>query len=95
MRQSVDPAIAERRLSFKTSSTESKEVRVILGKPTQSDKGDYCCQVQILGVGDERVRPIYGLDSMQALQLALRFISSQLDDYRKDLRWVENDDLGF
>jgi len=72
-----------------------QRVRVIIGLPIQSqDKVDYSCQVQILGLGDEQIRSIYGLDSMQALQLALRFLSEQLADYRKNLRWVGNEDIG-
>lgn len=67
----------------------------MVGKPTESEgKQDYYCQVQIMGLGDEKIRSIYGLDSMQALQLAVRFISAQLDRYRKDLRWLDNEDIG-
>jgi hypothetical protein len=95
VRELINSVIAERKLSYEDDAAHCKDVCVILGKPTESDKGDYFCQVQILGLGDEKLRPIYGIDSMQALQLALRFISSQLDDHRKNLRWVENEDSGF
>jgi hypothetical protein len=95
MKSSMDAVIAERRLTFGSGPT-AKEVKVMLGKPMESaDKADHYCEIQILGVGDEKVRPIYGLDSMQALQLALRFISQQLAKYEKELRWVENKDIGF
>ena len=68
---------------------------MIVGRPTESDnRQDYYCQVQVLGLGDEKIRSVYGLDSMQALQLAIRFISAQLDRYRKDLRWLNNEDIG-
>ncbi len=95
MKASMDSIIAERRLTFGDGPT-AKEVRVTVSKPVESaDKADHYCQIQIIGVGDEKVRPIYGLDSMQALQLALRFISEQLANYKKELRWVENEDIGF
>lgn len=96
VKPSIDAVVAERQLTLKSPPAEAKEVRVIVGKPTQSpDKADYYCQVQIIGLGDEKVRPIYGLDSIQALQLALRFIAQQLEEHRKELRWVENEDIGF
>jgi hypothetical protein len=95
MKKFIRSTIAERRLTLRNGSPNPKEVRVIVGKPTESDdKQDYYCQVQILGLGDEKIRSIYGLDSMQALQLAVRFISAQLDKHRKYLRWLNNEDIG-
>ena len=91
----ISSTIAERRLTFRNGSPKPKEVRVIVGKPKESDhKQDYYCQVQILGLGDEKIRSVYGLDSMQALQLTIRFISAQLDRYRKDLRWLNDENIG-
>jgi hypothetical protein len=95
MNPSVDSVIAERQLTLKSDSTPDKEVRVVVGKPTQSEDRDYYCQVQIVGLADENVRSIYGLDSMQALQLALRFISTQLEEHRNVLYWVGDKDIGF
>lgn len=95
MKPSIDSVIAERQLVRK-DVTPNKKVSVLLSKPMRSeDKADYHCEVQILGLGDEKARPIHGFDSMQALQLALRFISQQLDSHRKNLRWVGNEDIGF
>jgi hypothetical protein len=88
--------IAERQLTFKDESSTSKDVRVVLGRPTKSnDMEEYSCEVQILGLGDEKVRRIYGIDSMQALQLAIGFISGMLNLYRPGLTWLGNDNIGF
>lgn len=95
-KKSVEPVIAERRLTRANVSPKLREVRVVLGKPVKSgSKMAYCCPVQIVGLGDDKIRPIYGLDSMQALQLALRFVSEYLSSCRDSLRWVGNKDIGF
>jgi hypothetical protein len=87
--------VAERFLAFQDDSTEAKEVRIILGKPVESHgKAEYACQVQIVGLSDEKVRTIYGVDSIQALQLALKFASQMLENYRPKLRWLGNEDIG-
>ena len=96
MNLAADRVIAERRLTFKDQSSNPKDVRVVLGGPTHStDKQEYSCDVQIVGLGDAKVRRIFGVDSMQALQLALKFISEMLNRYRGSLTWLGNDDIGF
>jgi hypothetical protein len=90
-----DHVIAERQLTFEERSSHPKDVRVLVGRPVQAaETEEYSCAVQILGVGDEKVRQIYGMDSMQALQLGLRFISEMLDNYRAGLLWLGNKDIG-
>lgn len=43
--------------------------------------------MQLVGVGDEKVRPIFGVDRVQALQLALKFLDPLLLRYGDRLRW--------
>ena len=88
--------IAERRMTLNTGPGNTTEVKVALSRPMKSaNEAEYACSVQILGLGDEKTRSIYGVDSMQALQLALRFASQMLEDHRKNLRWLGNEDIGF
>jgi hypothetical protein len=95
VKPSIESVIAERIL-VRNDLTPSKMVTVLVSKPIRpKGENDFHCEVQILGLGDEKVRPIYGFDSMQALQLALRFVSEQLESHRKNLRWVDNEDIGF
>ena len=96
MNLAADRVIAERRLTFKDQSSNPKDVRVVLAGPTHStDKQEYSCDVQIVGLGDAKVRRIFGVDSIQALQLALKFISEMLNRCRGSLTWLGNDDIGF
>src|SRR5438552_6043522 len=62
MNLAADRVIAERRLTFKDQSSNPKDVRVVLGGPTHStDKEEYSCDVQIVGLGDAKVRRIFGV----------------------------------
>jgi hypothetical protein len=38
-------------------------------------------------VGDEKVRPIFGVDTVQALQLAIRYLDPLLVQHGDKLRW--------
>ena len=75
------------------------EVILYLGKPQPfPDSSGFFCPLQILGVGDEKVRYAGGVDGIQALQLALRMAGSLLDtlapDVRGKLRWEGSNDFG-
>jgi len=56
----------------------SREILVKVGKPRLSDHNDYFCPIQVTGIGDERVYSIYGVDSVQALELGMRALGSEL-----------------
>lgn len=79
-----------------------KKVSVQIGKPEKfQNSEDYYCPYQIVGVGDGKIRHAGGIDSIQALLLALKKIGtdlSSLDVYKTgDLKWEggEKGDLGF
>ena len=64
------------------------------------NRADFACECQIAGLGESRVRRIYGLDAFQSLQLTLRFISTMLNHHREEAQgriyWQEpGDDMGF
>jgi Domain of unknown function (DUF6968) len=77
----------------------SREVILHLGKPRPfPDSSGFFCPIQIVGVGDEKVRYAGGVDEIQSLQLALRMAGVLLEtlaaDVRANLRWKGNTDLG-
>ena len=74
----IEP-IVERTLFLKnTVSGETKKLSIRIGTPYWSIEGEIAlCPVKILGLGG-RVRDIVGIDPMQALVFALRFVESQL-----------------
>jgi hypothetical protein len=91
--------IASRRLTF----SDGRTITVRIGKPRKFPDGtDYYCPYKIAGIGDERIRYAGGVDAVQALQLTLARIGSDLytSDEAKSraLRWeggsIEGD-LGF
>jgi hypothetical protein len=82
-------------------STLPKRPEVRLGRPEISPDGlSFRCPIQIHGLDGDKVRYIYGVDSMHALQLALKIIAARLHSYTPEgderLYWFEEvDDLGF
>jgi hypothetical protein len=81
-------------------------IRVLLGKPhtrlNASNNELTFCPYQILGIGDEKVRAAGGVDAIQALQLAMEMIGSELyfklnRRHNNGLRWEggKDGDLGF
>jgi len=98
---SMGEVIAERALTVLQGDGYTKQVFVRLGKPQSSPQGDESyCPIQFVGLGDERIRQIFGIDTFQALQLTLRYISFRLHHYRKESNlilyaWEQGDDMGF
>jgi hypothetical protein len=72
----VGTIIASREFTIK----EGGKVTVIIGKPERIPASeDYYCPYQIRGLGDEKVSYSPGVDSVQALVLALTDIGSRLN----------------
>lgn len=88
--------IAERELNYNSVNGEQRLI-VKLGKPRPCSKleGDWECPIQI----GESVKLAFGVDSYQALSMALQLISIDLrylkDKQKIDLNWLGMDDLGF
>ncbi|HXM69270.1 MAG TPA: hypothetical protein VN911_21265 [Candidatus Acidoferrum sp.] len=100
----IGEVIAERSLYLE--GQPATKIRVLLGRPQErpaaSDEGLSLCPYQILGIGDEKVRFAGGTDSVQALQLAMEMIGSELyfkinRRHNHKLRWEggKAGDLGF
>jgi hypothetical protein len=68
---------AERRLLL-AGEGGGRRITVQLG-PIRHHPQDASCQYRIVGFGPDVTREIWGLDSIQALQLALTAIGSDLD----------------
>ena len=75
-------------------------VTVMIGKPKPFPDGqDYYCPYQIRGLGSEGVRYAGGVDSVQALVMALEGIRTTLSTSQEAkagrLNWLDQSDLGF
>lgn len=76
--------IASRSFAIRGSPKKKAELRI--GTPVEFD-GDAYCPVQLVGIGDEKIRRIFGVDTLQALQLAVRFLEPQVLRFGAQLRW--------
>jgi hypothetical protein len=69
----------------------SREILVKIGKPQLSEHKDYLCPIQVTGIGEESVSGIYGVDSVQALELAMRSLGAELQrlntQHQGRIRW--------
>ena len=76
--------IASRRFRIGRSDRRFAELRI--GLPV-ADGRDAFCPVQLVGVGAEKVQRVYGVDSVQALQLATRLLEVMLLRYGSRITW--------
>ncbi len=80
--------IAERRLEFRANAGWSRDVWVRFGKPqveASSERGRWFCPYQIAGLNSDRVVAIFGIDSMQAVVLAMHTIPAELAALMREL----------
>ncbi|WP_438356942.1 DUF6968 family protein [Cystobacter fuscus] len=93
-REPTGPILAERK--FKSSAGARTSIRV-RAPARDSRTGNYRCSVEWVHSGKRELFELWGIDSMQALQLALRAAGDLVNGDEEDLRWVGSDDghLGF
>ena len=79
--------IADRRLTFQADAGWSRDVDVRIGRPIpdplEADRA-WMCPYQIVGLGRDRVVGIFGVDSVQALLLAVHTIPAELAAFMRD-----------
>jgi hypothetical protein len=88
--------IAERVLKA-TIRDKSFDVIVRFWKPMAHPKGGWACLYKFIGIGNEKLRYAVGIDAVQALQLAMFAVGTELSVLRKDVKlaFLEENDLGF
>ncbi|MFY0527393.1 DUF6968 family protein [Archangium gephyra] len=90
------PIMAERRFESAGGSGPRASIRV-RAPVKDSRTGNYKCSVEWVHSGEKELFELWGIDSMQALQLAIRAAGDLVKGAEGDLRWVGSDDgyLGF
>jgi uncharacterized protein DUF6968 len=68
--------VAESVVFAENASTHRRKSWIRVARPEPDPQGDFQCSVELKGL--ERGRKIYGVDSFQALVLALRFLESRI-----------------
>lgn len=89
------PAIAERTFDLVENGIH-RDLRLRVGTP-KARENDWVCQIQVVGIEDDHIFEIFGIDSLQALQLAVTFIGSLLKAKQEDgveITWLGKTDLG-
>jgi hypothetical protein len=75
-----------------------RPVILTIGVPQPVPGSDWGCAVQVTGLDRLLSRPrfVFGIDGLQALQLAIQFASATLETSGYKLEWLgQTDDLGF
>lgn len=90
------PIMAERRLESPGGAGQRASIR-IRAPARDSRTGNYKCSVEWVHSGEKELFELWGIDSMQALQLAIRAAGDLVNGDKGDLRWVGSDEgyLGF
>ena len=77
LKRVLEDVIAER-VFLRSDGTE---VRALVARPSRREV-DWGCEFQILGVEHDKIYDVPGVDSLQALHLALAMMSIQLEEYQ-------------
>lgn len=93
MNEGPQEVIAHREFDVPGGSTPAV---LRIGRPEAHPDGDWVCAVQITGLGDDEVYEAAGVDSLQALTMALQMARVRLESHRRTQRiaWLSGDDLG-
>ena len=88
--------MAERRFALSDKPGEHASIRV-RAPVKDSRTGNYRCGIEWIHSGEKELFELWGIDSMQALQLAIRAAGDLVNGYKGDLWWIGSDDgyLGF
>ena len=94
-----DP-IAVRELEAAGAGDELRPVFVRFGRPERDPApgGDWQCAFQITGLGEDDVECAFGVDSVQALQLAFQAVGARLfaaDGRGQSITWLGMREVGF
>jgi len=97
MQVSMTEVIAVRR--FWWDGEPDRHLLVSIGRPAQTadSKGEFYCPIQTTGFGNDTfVQPIFGVDAIQAIELAIRYVAWRMFDISAKnggrLRWEFGDD---
>jgi hypothetical protein len=92
--------IVERVFKVTDEDGTTGEVKLQIGKPYRVAESNsslmWRCPFQIIGVGSGKVHTAPGMDSLDALLLALRLAESYLlsERRREKITWLDDEDLG-
>lgn len=96
----VPDHVGERVLEVSTGADKPDRVTLRVAAPERDPLpgGDWRCRYAVLGLGDPVLRYAYGVDTLQALQLAMaglaNHVRAQAVELGAELSWIGGEDLG-
>jgi len=75
---------------------QGEKITLRISKPKKDRHGDWKCDFQIQGLGDDEIKAAHGIDSMQAITVAIQAIRAFLTKSGRELTWEggEKGDIG-
>lgn len=97
----LNEVFVERELESRDINGDSGYVKLQIGKPQLLEEKNtarmWRCLRQIVGIGEQKVRASYGMDSLQALLLSIESAEIELEVLGKQegkiLTWLGGNDL--
>ena len=86
--------IARRKIKAIDPRGKTHDLEIVIGQPFEVSQDEWACPVSMEGIYKHR-GPIFGVDSMQALLLAIKFLKDLLIDFSEKggkLFWPESSD---
>lgn len=72
--------VASRKLKAVDSAGKTFDLTIVIGLPFEVGQDEWACPVSLEGLYKQR-GPIFGVDSFQALMLAIKFVKDLLEDF--------------
>jgi hypothetical protein len=76
--------ICERDLEISKNGIKIKDAKIIIYQAQKMQAGEWKCDYQIIGINEDRIFGICGVDSFQAVQEANKVIENHLEIFRRD-----------
>jgi hypothetical protein len=76
----IENIIASRKVKAVDSKGKAFNLEIVIGLPFQVSQDEWTCPVSLEGLYKHR-GPIFGVDSLQALMLAIKFVKDLLEDF--------------
>ena len=80
----IGEVISERELLFISDNGEREHTYIRIGKPFKySEELDWCCPYELVSDTHRRGFGMIGIDSLQALQLTVKTLSSEIEHWER------------
>lgn len=80
----IDIVVASREFEIRLEDGRTETYLVRVGMPYERDDGfDWCCPYELGTASSRRLRCAFGIDSIQALELAMKIIKVEIEIWER------------